>query len=914
MEIEIELSDLLVKNFSKYANHIVYERAIPLLNDGLKPVQRRVLLSMNNLGLNNNKPFKKAAKVIGDTVGQYHPHSLDGPYGALVNMTATFSARYPLGEGNGNYGSIEGDSCAAMRYCITGDTLVNTDSGLIPIEKIAETKLNSDNEIDIKVDSFNNVINESKTLFNSGEHEVYRVETESGFEIKGTSNHPLMTLTVDQNDKPCYQWKTISELKENDYLIINLNEKQLESKLNNVESWEARFLGILVSEGYISSSDVKCPYYRIGITNTDLQLIKDFRVGLENLLKRVGANSKIRENRVNAKNSSYIEMYTHSKALYDYLINERQFYFGSPTKEVPEVILSANRSIQCEFLKYLYEGDGGVYNAMLKGVFYVSQSIKLLKQIQILLANLGIFGYISSYADKRNKNYTYRIEIKEAYYIKKFAEKIGFVSDRKNKTLNEVIDYLGEHTKSISKKNYVPFISDYIRNKYRGYLTQINFDRPNRFEENKEILKKRTSKEDFELLTSLLNRNYCYQKIVSITSVGKQVVYSIKVNSKCHSFTANAFINHNTEARLSKTGDLLLGDTNEATVPWMPTYDNEGLEPKYLGGFFPNILCNYTNGIAAGVSSMIPSHNATEVITALIKTIDQVNKGKDINTKFLMKYIKGPDFPTEGIIMNPEDIESVYDNGKGKFIIRGQYTIKNKKELVFTTIPYTTNVGVIMTGLKKLKEAKLCGEFKNYSAKGTLNISIKPARGQSVDDLIKQVFKKTKLEDNFNSIFTIIYNNKVIEHMPLVSIIKKLLIHYHNIVKNKLTLELNKNNKLLFRYNNIKLAIANSAKILELIKTSDEPKSELMKLLNISEEAADYILGMKINDFTKLSQRDYDTKIEELETRNKEIKGILKNSTSILEEVKRELQNVLKKYFKNDKRLTLIGESDDKSK
>lgn len=485
MEIEIELSDLLVKNFSKYANHIVYERAIPLLNDGLKPVQRRVLLSMNNLGLNNNKPFKKAAKVIGDTVGQYHPHSLDGPYGALVNMTATFSARYPLGDGSGNFGSIENDPPAAMRYV---------------------------------------------------------------------------------------------------------------------------------------------------------------------------------------------------------------------------------------------------------------------------------------------------------------------------------------------------------------------------------------------------------------------------------------------ESRLSKTGDLLLGDTNEATVPWMPTYDNEGLEPKYLGGFFPNILCNYTNGIAAGVSSMIPSHNATEVITALIKTIDQVNKGKDINTKFLMKYIKGPDFPTEGIIMNPDDIESVYNNGKGKFIIRGQYTIKNKKELVFTSIPYTTNVSVIMSGLKKLRENKLCGEFKNFSAKGVLNISIKPARGQSVDDLIKQVFKKTKLEDSFNSIFTIIHNDKVIEHMPLVSIVKKLLIHYHNIVKNKLTLELNKNNKLLFRYNNIKLAIANSAKILELIKTSDEPKSELMKLLNISEEAADYILGMKINDFTKLSQRDYDTKIAELEARNKEIKGILKNSTSILEEVKRELQNVLKKYFKNDKRLTLIGEPDDKSK
>lgn len=104
MEINIELSNLLTNYFSRYANHIVYERAIPLLNDGLKPVQRRVLMSMNNLGLAPNKPMKKCAKIVGDTVGQYHPHSLDGPYGALVNMTATFSSRYPLSTGSGNFG------------------------------------------------------------------------------------------------------------------------------------------------------------------------------------------------------------------------------------------------------------------------------------------------------------------------------------------------------------------------------------------------------------------------------------------------------------------------------------------------------------------------------------------------------------------------------------------------------------------------------------------------------------------------------------------------------------------------------------------------------------------------------------------------------------------------------------------
>jgi DNA topoisomerase (ATP-hydrolyzing) len=327
MEINIELSNLLTNYFSRYANHIVYERAIPLLNDGLKPVQRRVLMSMNNLGLAPNKPMKKCAKIVGDTVGQYHPHSLDGPYGALVNMTATFSCRYPLSAGSGNFGSLQNDPPAAFRY---------------------------------------------------------------------------------------------------------------------------------------------------------------------------------------------------------------------------------------------------------------------------------------------------------------------------------------------------------------------------------------------------------------------------------------------TESKLSDIGALLLRYTEIETVPWIPTYDNSGVEPVSLGGLFPNILCNYTNGIAAGVSSMIPSHNATEVYTALIKTIDRITKGKDIDVDFLLKYIKGPDFPTGGIIINDSDISSAYKNGKGKFIIRGEYTIKNKKELVFHSIPYTTNLSVIVKSLKKLREQKLCGEFKDVSAKGNVELIIKPARGQSVDNLIENVFKKTKLEDNFNSIFTMI--------------------------------------------------------------------------------------------------------------------------------------------------------------
>ena len=244
----------------------------------------------------------------------------------------------------------------------------------------------------------NNKVNRSKVLFNSGIHKIYEVKTEAGFSVKTTSNHPLLTLTINENQKPVFAWKTVENLKEDDYAVINTSPNQLNSNVDLIEEWEAEFLGALVSEGYISSIDNQNPYYRIGFSNTDKQMAKVFKTGLKKYLEKVNSSSKIT---VNIKEVE--EIYTHSKDLYDYLVNERQFYFGSDKKEIPDVVLQSSWNIQNLFLKYLYEGDGGVSNPE-KTIFYVSQSIKLLQQIQIVLANKGIFSYIGTCPDKRMKS------------------------------------------------------------------------------------------------------------------------------------------------------------------------------------------------------------------------------------------------------------------------------------------------------------------------------------------------------------------------------------------------------------------------------------------------------------------------------------------------------------------------------
>ena len=169
------IEDEIKGAYLDYSMSVIVSRALPDARDGLKPVHRRILYAMDEMGLSSRAPFKKSARVVGDVLGKYHPHGDSSIYGAMVRLAQDFNMRYPLVDGHGNFGSVDGDEPAALRYCVSKETLVNTDKGLIPIAKITknETELNTDNEINIKVDSINNKVNTSKVLFNSGIHKIY---------------------------------------------------------------------------------------------------------------------------------------------------------------------------------------------------------------------------------------------------------------------------------------------------------------------------------------------------------------------------------------------------------------------------------------------------------------------------------------------------------------------------------------------------------------------------------------------------------------------------------------------------------------------------------------------------------------------------------------------------------------------
>src|SRR6187431_107721 len=257
-----ELEQEMRSSFLDYAMSVIVSRALPDVRDGLKPVHRRVLFAMHEAGLQPNRPRLKCARVVGDVMGSYHPHGDVAIYDTLVRMAQPFSMRYPLVDGQGNFGNIDDYPAAAMRYCCAPGTRVATPHGTMRIEElVGRTAPNSEREAGFEVlDRLGRPVQVSK-VFHSGEHPTLRLRTREGFEVAGTHNHPLLCL-VDMVGVPLLMWKLLDEVKPGDRVLVNRTAGQVDHGASSEERHEALLLGAFVAEGWVGES-------RAGFNNVD---------------------------------------------------------------------------------------------------------------------------------------------------------------------------------------------------------------------------------------------------------------------------------------------------------------------------------------------------------------------------------------------------------------------------------------------------------------------------------------------------------------------------------------------------------------------------------------------------------------------------------------------------------------------
>ncbi|MFO8329424.1 DNA topoisomerase IV subunit A [Staphylococcus aureus] len=363
-----------------------------------------------------------------------------------------------------------------------------------------------------------------------------------------------------------------------------------------------------------------------------------------------------------------------------------------------------------------------------------------------------------------------------------------------------------------------------------------------------------------------------------------------------------------TEAKLSLLAEELLRDINKETVSFIPNYDDTTLEPMVLPSRFPNLLVNGSTGISAGYATDIPPHNLAEVIQATLKYIDN----PDITVNQLMKYIKGPDFPTGGIIQGVDGIKKAYESGKGRIIVRSKVeeeTLRNGRKQLIITVPYEVNKSSLVKRIDELRaDKKVDGivEVRDETDRTGLRIAIELKKDVNSESIKNYLYKNSDLQISYNFNMVAISDGRP-KLMGIRQIIDSYLNHQIEVVANRTKFELDNAEKRMHIVEGLIKALSILDKVIELIRSSKnkrDAKENLIEVYEFTEEQAEAIVMLQLYRLTNTDIVALEGEHKELEALIKQLRHILDNHDALLNVIKEEL-NEIKKKFKSE-RLSLI--------
>ena len=669
----VDIQQEMQRSYIDYAMSVIVGRALPEVRDGLKPVHRRVLYAMFDSGFRPDRGHAKSARSVAETMGNYHPHGDSSIYDTLVRMAQPWSLRYPLVDGQGNFGSPGNDPPAAMRYCVTGDALVALPEGAeIRIADIVPgAKPNSDNVIELKVLDRHGTPVVADRLFHSGEHATYTVATDEGHSVTGTANHPLLCL-VDVAGVPTLLWKLIEEIVPGD--IVALRAETALADRNRSDSIIFRSLD-------------------------------EFRA-------RFGADAD--------------------------------------------------------------------------------------------------------------------------------AEAIA---------------------------------------------------------------------------TDLTDGRFSYARVATVTAAGVQPVYSIRVDTDDHSFITNGFVSHNTEARLTPLAMEMLREIDEETVDFIPNYDGRVQEPTVLPSRFPNLLANGSGGIAVGMATNIPPHNLGELAEAVYWCLENHEADEEATLAAVCERVKGPDFPTHGLIVGSQGIADAYTTGRGSIRMRGVVEIeedaKGRTGIVITELPYQVNHDNFITSIaEQVRDGKLAGisniEDQSSDRVG-LRIVVEIKRDAVAKVVLNNLYKHTQLQTSFGANMLSIVDG-VPRTLRLDQMIRYYVEHQLDVIVRRTTYRLRKANERAHILRGLVKALDALDEVIALIRASanvDVARAGLIELLDVDEIQAQAILDMQLRRLAALERQRIVDDLAKIEAEIADLEDILAKPERQRAIVRDELREIVEKHG-DDRRTRII--------
>ncbi|OHT97195.1 intein-containing DNA gyrase subunit A [Mycobacterium syngnathidarum] len=906
----VDIQHEMQRSYIDYAMSVIVGRALPEVRDGLKPVHRRVLYAMYDSGFRPDRSHAKSARSVAETMGNYHPHGDASIYDTLVRMAQPWSLRYPLVDGQGNFGSPGNDPAAAMRYCVTGDALVRLPFGhsVRIADIVPNARPQSDNVIELKVQDRHGNPVVADRLFHSGEHQTYAVKTDEGYTVTGTQNHPLLCL-VDVAGVPTLLWKLIEEIRPGDRVAIQRTQPAEFGPAEWHETQEALLLGAFISEGFVSES-------RAGFNNLD----RDFFDMVVAAYDAVVGGQRYVSTRTIASGSRLHELDVHNlhalkaSRLGD-LVGQR-----SADKAVPEWMWRAPAAVKRVFLQALFEGDDSCSSLPRNAiqVSYSTRSAQLAVDVQQMLLELGVVSRRYRHAVGE-----YKVVITNRAQAELFAAQVGFGGAKQTK-LNQLLSALPATAKGLDG-DHVPGLAEFIRTHGGGdwmdreWLRKHNIDRLDRWRRNgTEILSHIADQDVRAVATDLTDGRFYFAQVESVTDAGVQPVYSLRVDTDDHAFITNGFVSHNTEARLTPLAMEMLREIDEETVDFIPNYDGRVQEPTVLPSRFPNLLANGSGGIAVGMATNIPPHNLRELAEAVYWCLENHEADEEATLAAVCERVKGPDFPTSGLIVGSQGIQDAYTTGRGSIRMRGVVEIeedsRGRTGIVITELPYQVNHDNFITSIaEQVRDGKL-GGISNIEDQSSdrvgLRIVVELKRDAVAKVVLNNLYKHTQLQTSFGANMLSIVDG-VPRTLRLDQMIRYYVAHQLDVIIRRTRYRLRKANERAHILRGLVKALDALDEVIALIRASqtvDIARAGLIELLDIDEIQAQAILDMQLRRLAALERQKIIDDLAKIEAEIADLEDILAKPERQRAIVRDELAEIVEKH--GDDRRTRIVPAD----